>query len=155
MFDIGFWELTVVAVVALLVIGPDKLPEVARTAGTWVGRARRFIAQVKDDVNLELRQEEIKKALEREAGLDEIKQIMNTDQFSLEDDNSAQYQLDAIADESPQQPLPAQQDEYDDLSGDHAEYEPADEEKMSSPASDNHHSDSNGDETEAPHDVAK
>ena len=41
MFDIGFWELTIIGVVALLVIGPERLPRVARTAGLWLGRASR------------------------------------------------------------------------------------------------------------------
>jgi len=85
-FDIGFWELTLIAVVALLVIGPERLPEVARKAGMWVGRMRRFVTNVKADIDRELRQEELRKALERNAGLDEIKQIMNTDAFVLEEE---------------------------------------------------------------------
>lgn len=87
MFDIGFWELTLIAVVALLVIGPERLPEVARKAGMWVGRMRRFVTNVKADIDRELRQEELRKALERNAGLDEIKQIMNTDAFVLEEED--------------------------------------------------------------------
>ena len=63
MFDIGFWELAVIAVVALLVIGPDKLPDVARKGGLYLGRFRRFVGQVKSDIDRELRQEELKKAL--------------------------------------------------------------------------------------------
>jgi len=100
MFDIGFWELAIIGVVGLLVIGPDKLPDVARTAGKWVGRTRRFVSQVKTDIDRELKQDELRKALERDAGLDEIKKIMNTDQFSLEDDDSKpDYQVNAIPDE--------------------------------------------------------
>ncbi|MDH5444788.1 MAG: Sec-independent protein translocase protein TatB [Gammaproteobacteria bacterium] len=100
MFDIGFWELAIIGVVGLLVIGPDKLPGVARTAGMWLGRTRRFVSQVKTDINRELKQEELRKALERDAGLDEIKQIMNTEKFSLEDeDNKPDYQVKAIPDE--------------------------------------------------------
>lgn len=104
MFDIGFWELAIIGVVGLLVIGPDKLPGVARTAGMWVGRTRRFVTQVKSDIDRELKQEELRKALENDAGLDEIKQIMNTDQFSLEDDDSKpDYQVKAIPDEPEEQ----------------------------------------------------
>jgi len=88
MFDIGFWELAIIFIVALLVIGPDKLPGVARTVGTWVGRTRHFIHSVKYDVAREVRAEEIKKALERDASLDELKQIMNTDRFSLEEEEN-------------------------------------------------------------------
>lgn len=61
MFDISFSELLLIAVVALLVIGPEKLPKVARTAGAFTGRLQRFMAQVKDEVNREARFEELQK----------------------------------------------------------------------------------------------
>jgi sec-independent protein translocase protein TatB len=86
MFDIGGWEILIIAVVGLIVIGPERLPDVARTVGRWVGRIRRFIVNVKTDIDKEIQQEELKKAIERDAGLDEIKQIMNTDRFSIEDE---------------------------------------------------------------------
>lgn len=98
MFDIGFWELTTIAVIALLVIGPDKLPGVARTAGKWVGRARRFVGDVKTDIDRELKQEELKKALAEDAGLDEIKEIMNTDDFKIDADDTPAYQVKAQSD---------------------------------------------------------
>lgn len=100
MFDIGFWELTTIAVIALLVIGPDKLPGVARTAGKWVGRARRFVGDVKTDIDRELKQEELRKALAEDAGLDEIKQIMNTDDFTIEPEeiSEPEYQVKAMPD---------------------------------------------------------
>jgi len=75
MFDIGFWELAMIAVVALLVIGPERLPKVARTAGLWLGRARRFVGSVKADIEQELRAEELKRILDQQAKsnpLDEI-----------------------------------------------------------------------------------
>ena len=62
MFDIGFMEIALVGVVALVVIGPERLPEVARTVGTWVGRFRRFVGSVKADIDRELRQEELRNA---------------------------------------------------------------------------------------------
>ena len=99
MFDVGFWELTIIAVVGLIVIGPDKLPGVARKVGMWVGRTRRFVTQVKGDIDRELKQEELRKALERDAGLDELKQIMNTDNFTLEDEEKPEPLVKAIPDE--------------------------------------------------------
>lgn len=61
MFDIGFSEIVVIAVVALVVIGPERLPTVARTLGALLGRLNRYVADVKADVEREMRLEEMKK----------------------------------------------------------------------------------------------
>jgi len=63
MFDIGFWELSIIGIVALLVIGPERLPAVARTVGKYVGRANRFVANIKDDISKELKDEDLKRIL--------------------------------------------------------------------------------------------
>ncbi len=76
MFDIGFWELTIIAVVALLVIGPERLPRVARTAGLWLGRGRRFIRSVKADIEREVAADELKKTLAKQAKLPEMYDIV-------------------------------------------------------------------------------
>jgi sec-independent protein translocase protein TatB len=54
MFDVGFWELCLIGVVALLVLGPEKLPRAARAAGLWMGRARRAISEVRTEIQREL-----------------------------------------------------------------------------------------------------
>jgi sec-independent protein translocase protein TatB len=59
MFDVSFSELIVIAVVALIVIGPEKLPKVARTLGALTGRMQRYVAQVKEEVNREVRFQEL------------------------------------------------------------------------------------------------
>lgn len=59
MFDVSFSELIVIAVVALIVIGPEKLPKVARTLGAIAGRMQRYVAQVKEEVNREMRFQEL------------------------------------------------------------------------------------------------
>jgi len=61
MFDIGFSELLVIMVVALLVIGPERLPKVARTAGHLFGRLQRYVNDVKSDIQRELELDELKK----------------------------------------------------------------------------------------------
>jgi len=66
MFDIGFWELLIIAVVALLVVGPERLPGLARTAGVWVGKVRRFVNSVKADIDREVRTEELQKLLNKQ-----------------------------------------------------------------------------------------
>jgi sec-independent protein translocase protein TatB len=67
MFDIGFWELVVIGIVALLVIGPERLPGVARTTGLWVGKAKHFIFSVKAEVDRELKADELKRIMEEQA----------------------------------------------------------------------------------------
>ena len=61
MFDIGFSELLVIGLVALIVIGPEKLPRVARTLGHLAGRLQRYVADVKADINREMELEDLRK----------------------------------------------------------------------------------------------
>jgi len=61
MFDISFAELIVVGIVALIVIGPERLPSVARTVGYFLGRARRYVEQVKRDLNEEMELDNLRK----------------------------------------------------------------------------------------------
>lgn len=61
MFDVGFSELILIAVVALIVIGPERLPKVARTAGALIGRMQRYVANVKSEVEREMQFEDLKK----------------------------------------------------------------------------------------------
>jgi sec-independent protein translocase protein TatB len=60
MFDIGFIEIMIVSMVALIVIGPERLPHVARTAGHLLGRLRRYVSSVKNDIQNEIRLDELK-----------------------------------------------------------------------------------------------
>ncbi len=62
MFDIGFSELVLIGVVALIVIGPERLPKVARTAGHLLARFNRYVSQVKADISREMELEELRKA---------------------------------------------------------------------------------------------
>ncbi|PXW91192.1 sec-independent protein translocase protein TatB [Nitrosomonas sp. Nm84] len=61
MFDISFMEILVISIVALIVIGPERLPTVARTLGHLYGRCRGFVYSVKTDIHNEMRMEELKK----------------------------------------------------------------------------------------------
>jgi sec-independent protein translocase protein TatB len=62
MFDIGFSELLVIGVVALIVIGPERLPKVARTAGLLYGRMQRYVSSVKSDISHEIQLDEMRRA---------------------------------------------------------------------------------------------
>src|SRR5262245_19382213 len=61
MFDISFSELMIIGAVALVVIGPERLPRVARTAGHFLGRFQRYVAQVKSDISREMELAELRK----------------------------------------------------------------------------------------------
>ena len=64
MFDIGFSELIIISLIALIVIGPQRLPRVARTLGHLAGRLQRYVADVKSDINREVEMEDLKKMRE-------------------------------------------------------------------------------------------
>jgi sec-independent protein translocase protein TatB len=76
MFDIGFWELVLVGVVALVVVGPERLPRVARTAGLWIGRARRTLGSVKAEIDRELKAQELREILDKQARSNPLETIL-------------------------------------------------------------------------------
>ncbi|MFN5511794.1 MAG: Sec-independent protein translocase protein TatB [Burkholderiales bacterium] len=61
MFDIGFSEMVVLAVVALVVLGPERLPKVAKQGGQWLGKMRRYVDDVKSDINRQMELSELRK----------------------------------------------------------------------------------------------
>ncbi|MCP5184230.1 MAG: twin-arginine translocase subunit TatB [Pseudomonadales bacterium] len=85
MFDIGFTELLLVAVVGLLVIGPDRLPETLRTLGLWLGRLRRSFTAVKSEIEREIGMDDVRRQLHNEAIMDEMKRIERDVKNSVRD----------------------------------------------------------------------
>lgn len=85
MFDIGFWELALIGVVALLVVGPDRLPGLARTIGLWLGRIRRYVSTVRDDIEREIQADELKKMLDKPDELNPLKDIIDETTGSIAD----------------------------------------------------------------------
>ncbi|MCB1738811.1 MAG: twin-arginine translocase subunit TatB [Gammaproteobacteria bacterium] len=77
MFDIGFTELVLLGVVSLLVVGPERLPGMARNVGLWVGRIRRYVAHVRSDIERELHADELRQLMKRPTELEELEQIKN------------------------------------------------------------------------------
>lgn len=69
MFDFSFGELALISAVALVVLGPERLPKVARTVGEWAGKAQRYVSQVKADINREMELAELKKLQEQARGI--------------------------------------------------------------------------------------
>ncbi len=80
MFDIGFWEIIVITVVALVVVGPDEFPSLVRSIGTGLGKARRFLSSVKSDLDYEIdRANEVKRLLAEEAKIAEMHQSLESE----------------------------------------------------------------------------
>jgi len=69
MFDLSFGEMAMIGAVALVVLGPERLPKVARTVGEWAGKAQRYVSQVKADINREMEVAELKKLQEQARGI--------------------------------------------------------------------------------------
>jgi len=84
MFDIGFWELCLIATVALLVLGPERLPIAARTAGKWIGKFRNMVSNVKNEIARELQLDELRRKmaeqeqqLREQSGIDDFKEAVD------------------------------------------------------------------------------
>jgi len=111
MFDIGFWELSLLALVALLVVGPERLPKLARTAGLWIGKGRRLINSVRADIERELKAEELKKILDEQARDNPLEEILDDTNRTLrgiekdttESVSDARKQFETKDPESPKQ----------------------------------------------------
>ena len=78
MFDVGFWELMLIGLVALVVIGPERLPGVARTVGKWVGKGKRMLTDVKAEIDQELKAEELKRIVEVQKQNKPLQEIIET-----------------------------------------------------------------------------
>jgi sec-independent protein translocase protein TatB len=87
MFDIGFWEITLILILALVVLGPERLPGAARTVGQWVGKARRYIEGVKSEVEREFDTGELKRMLHnQEVQIRELQSKLNEGQDYIDQD---------------------------------------------------------------------
>lgn len=99
MFDLGFTEVTVVCIVALIIVGPERLPKLAKTIGIFFGKAQRFIADIKHDIDEQVRSdeiEEIKKSVD-----DAAKQIDASlkDEVNFIEDEIKDEKVDSTIDE--------------------------------------------------------
>ncbi|ALG67419.1 Sec-independent protein translocase protein TatB [Beggiatoa leptomitoformis] len=101
MFEIGFGELVLIGVIALIVIGPDKLPGAARTAGLWIGKMRRFVSSIKDEVDKELKLQELQQTL-KEVEKNSIQQFVEETRKTTSDLQNA---LNASAMPAPATPI--------------------------------------------------
>ena len=93
MFDIGFLEILVTLIVALLVIGPERMPEVARKIGSFVGRTRRFIDSVKEDSEIRHAVDELKEAVDFE---EQKKELTSLSQEIHSDLNEVTHNIEPL-----------------------------------------------------------
>ena len=63
MFDFGYWEIVVIFVITLIVVGPEKMPALARKAGLYAGKIKKFVSKIQNDINNEIKSEELKEQL--------------------------------------------------------------------------------------------
>lgn len=77
MFEMGFWEVVLIFVILLIVVGPERLPKLARTVGLWVGKARTMVTSVRSEIEQELRVAELKESLHKQAGTEEFQALSN------------------------------------------------------------------------------
>ena len=101
-----------IGLIALLVIGPERLPKVARLAGFWLGKTRHMIASVKAEINEELRAEEMRQIFKEQSGMTEVQQIIDETSDTLKSTlaplpaaSRAQHDLNADP-EQHEEPLP-------------------------------------------------
>lgn len=112
MFDLGFLELMICGVIALLVLGPERLPGAARAAGEWVGRARRISRQFTDELDRQVKVDEIREQLRREESDVGYEDIQRNVQEALDEAKKYEHLI-----------LPEAQPREDDLA-------PADRERL-------------------------
>jgi len=120
MFDIGFWEIALILVLALVVLGPERLPQVARTVGQWVGKARRYVEGVKSEVEREFDTSELKRMLHnQEVQLKELQSKLNDTEDHI---NHDYHNMFADKDDPGTDPEPVRESSYDIIEEDDEEY---------------------------------
>ncbi len=90
MFDVGFAEVMIIGVVALIVIGPERLPDVARKVGRWVSKIQRFVKGVRSDVSRELESGELKALIgDQKEQINELRGMVKDAQKDIEKSTSS------------------------------------------------------------------
>ena len=96
MIDIGVLVIVIIASIALVVLGPERLPRAARTAGLWVGRARRMVSDVKSDIDREIRESELADMRKLGEEVNSIKDDVSKATESIKDDDTMADVVDSI-----------------------------------------------------------
>lgn len=75
MFDMGMWEILLIFVILLIVVGPERLPKLARTLGIWVNKARSMVSSVRSEVERELRVEELRRSIKEQTDSEQFRKL--------------------------------------------------------------------------------
>lgn len=106
MFDIGFWEMGLIGVVALIFIGPERLPKVAATVGFWVGKLRAQAFNIRSEIEKEINADELREALHRQEEEMRNLHVMMQEQREKADQLEKEVHRDLTGEDAPQmQPL--------------------------------------------------
>ncbi len=100
MFDIGFLELVLIGVLALLVLGPERLPHAARTVGQWVGKAKRMASNLTDELDRQVKIDELQKKIDMEGDSIKVDEVQKTIQDALDQAENFKHLINADATES-------------------------------------------------------
>ena len=96
MFDVGFSEVVIIAIIALVILGPERLPKVARTIGFWVGKARRMVADVKTDIDREMRESELADLRKLGNEISDVKNEFQSAAGKVADDSGVESVVESI-----------------------------------------------------------
>ncbi|WXT99570.1 MAG: Sec-independent protein translocase protein TatB [Catillopecten margaritatus gill symbiont] len=85
MFDVGFWEFALIGIITLIVVGPERMPGIARTVGRYIGKGKRFVAKIQEDIGDELESDKLKEHLNFEDKDSNILEIIDETKDTLND----------------------------------------------------------------------
>jgi len=84
-FDFGFWEIAIIGIITLIVVGPEKMPALARKAGLYVGKFKKFVSKIQNDINNEIKSEELKDQLSIKAEESSLSQTVKEAKSSIDE----------------------------------------------------------------------
>lgn len=107
MFDLSFWEITVIAIVAVIVVGPERLPGLAYKAGQWITKVRRFVANAKAEMETEFNTAELRKLLSaQEEEMQRLRRLVEDTRHEIEQEGRRLSEALEHGKDTPAKPLP-------------------------------------------------
>ena len=111
MFDFGFWEIAIIAVITLIVVGPERMPSLARKAGVYAGKLNKFVKKIKYDIDEQIKVDELKDQLSFEDEKSTLSETLDDVKASSEDSKQEIIK----ASETEPQPKEELEDEFENI----------------------------------------